>query len=273
MTFPSHPHLETRQEGRIFWLTLNRPDKLNCMRDDMLQVFCEIVDKIEWDDSISVAIIHGAGRCFSTGYDISPEVDGQRPRYAEGSRQFFKKRYAFLDKVWNCPKPFIAAVHGYCLASGSDLANMCDITIASEDAEFGYPATRWGGHTHRLTYPWNMPLKKAKEAMFTGDRFSAAEAERMGMVNRVVPPGQHLEAAKEMAERICRIPLSGLVTNKISLNYSYETRGFTDAMKFSFQIAETNLWKDQDPFWDKAKAEGLNAALAWRDGQFEDKKK
>jgi enoyl-CoA hydratase/carnithine racemase len=261
--------LLTQHEDQVLWVTLNRPDKLNCLRDDMLTVFCEIVDAIENEDSVSVVVIRGNGRCFSTGYDISPEVEKGRPQYSEGSRRFFKRRYALIDRIWNSPKPFIASVHGYCLAAASDIANVCDITVASEDAEFGYPAVRWGGHTHRLTYPWHMPIKKAKELMLTGDRISAAEAERIGMVNKVVPRDKLDEETRAFAKRMCLIPLSGLIVNKISMNYAYNVQGYQQAVQYSFQIAETNLWRDE-PFFKKMREEGLNAALEWRDGKFKD---
>ncbi|HVV92179.1 MAG TPA: enoyl-CoA hydratase/isomerase family protein [Hyphomicrobiales bacterium] len=267
---PTHDHLAVEHEDEILWLTFNRPDKLNCLRDDMLTVACEIVDAIENDDSVRAVVISGAGRCFSTGYDISPEVEMNRPQYSEPSRRFFKRRYALIDRIWNSPKPFIASVHGYCLAAASDIANVCDITIASDDAEFGYPAVRWGGHTHRLTYPWHMPIKKAKELMFTGDRISAEEAHRIGMVNRVVPRDQLKEETRKFAKRICLIPQSGLAVNKISMNYAYNVQGYQQAMQYSFQIAETNLWRDE-PFFQKIREGGLNAALDWRDGKFKEK--
>jgi enoyl-CoA hydratase len=269
MAIPTHPFLLTHQEDKIFYITFNRPEKKNAMRDDMLTVFCKIVDEIENDDSVSVIVVRGAGTCFSSGYDIGKDVEEQRPKFSEGSRKFFKRRYAFIDRVWDCPKPFIASVHGYCLAAASDLANTCDITISADDALFGYPAVRWGGHTHRLTYPWHMPIKKAKEMMFTGDRIDAQEAYRVGMVNKVVPGAELENETRALAERIAMIPLSGLIVNKISMNYSYQVRGYREAMQYSFQIAETNLWRDNS-FFEKVSSEGLNAAIAERDTKFED---
>jgi len=271
MNLPTHPHLETRHGDQVLWISLNHPAKMNCMGDDMLDVFCAIVDAIENDDSVSVIVVRGNGPCFSSGYDISKAGESNRPNYAEGSRRFFKRRYAFIDRVWNSPKPFIASVHGYCLAAASDLANTCDVTIASDDAVFGYPAVRWGGHTHRLTYPWHMPFKKAKELMLTGDRMSALEAERVGMVNKVVPRDKLEEETRAMAARMAMIPLSGLIVNKISMNYAYNVQGYQQAMQYSFQMAETNLWRKND-FFEKVQGEGLTRALDWRDGKFGDRK-
>lgn len=271
MNLPTHEHLEVEHENRILYLSFNQPKKMNAFRDEMLQVFCEIVDEIENDDEVHAVVVRGKGPCFSSGYDITNEGRDQRNQTdAETNRRFFKRRYAFIDRVWRSPKPFIASVHSYCLASASDLANTCDITIAADDAVFGYPAVRWGGHTHRLTYPWHMPLKKAKELMFTGDRITADEAERMGMVNRVVPREKLEEETREFAERLLLTPLSGLIVNKASLNYTHNVQGYEQAMAYSFQMAETNLWRKNE-FFDKTKEEGLTKALNWRDGRYGDR--
>ena len=272
MNLPTHPHLETRHEDQVLWISLNNPAKMNCMRDDMLEVFCAIVDAIENDDTVSVVVVRGNGPCFSSGYDISKSTSTLRENNAEASRRFFTRRYAFIDRVWNSPKPFIASVHGYCLAAASDLANTCDVTIAADDAVFGYPAVRWGGHTHRLTYPWHMPFKKAKGLMLTGDRMDAIEAERVGMINKVVPRDRLEEETRAMAARMVMIPLSGLIVNKISMNYAFDSRGYQQAMQYSFQIAETNQWRKNKDFWGKVENEGLGNALNWRDGKFGDRK-
>jgi enoyl-CoA hydratase len=270
MSFPTHELLELQQKDNVLWISLNNPTKMNCLRDDMLAVFCQIVDAVEDDDSVSVVIVRGNGPCFSSGYDISRSDGRKRPDNAEASRRFYKRRYAFLDRVWHSSKPFIASVHSYCLAAGSDLANSCDITIASDDALFGYPAVRWGGHTHRLTYPWHMPIKKAKELMFTGDRITANEALQYGMVNRVVPRADLDRVTDELARKIALTPLSGLIVNKISLNYSQQAQGYREAMQYSFQIAETNMWRKND-FVDKVLGEGLKSALDWRDTKYGDR--
>ena len=215
-------------------------------------------------------IFRGNGRCFSSGYDISPNVP--RPKNSEEARRWANRRYAYLDRIWAIPKPFIAQVHGYCLAGASDLANTCDLTVAADDATFGYPAIRWGGHTHRLTYAWSLPMKKAREMMFTGDSITAAEAMALGMINRVVPREELGAATEALAERIALTPLSGLITNKLSLNYADEVRGYRQSMAFTNQIANTNFFRDFQEFRRLSDEMGLKAALQWRDGRFEDQR-
>ena len=271
MNLPTHEHLELHHENRILYISFNNPSKRNAMRDDMLDVLCQIIDAIENEDEVHAVVIRGNGPCFSSGYDIGTSSGSRRDRSdAETNRRFFKHRYAFLDKVWNSPKPFIASVHSYCLAAASDLANSCDITIASDDAVFGYPAVRWGGHTHRLTYPWCLPFKNAKELRFTGARITAPAAERCGRGNQVVPRDQLEQVTKEVAERLLLTPLSGLIVNKISMNYSYNVRGFQQAMQYSFQMAETNLFRKNE-FFEKVEEGGLTKALGWRDVKYGDR--
>jgi enoyl-CoA hydratase/carnithine racemase len=107
--------------------------------------------------------------------------------------------------------------------------------------------------------------------MFTGDRITAAEAERYGMVNQVVPRDQLEQVTRETAERLLLTPLSGLIVNKISMNYSYNVRGFQQAMQYSFQMAETNLFR-RNEFFEKVEEGGLTGALNWRDTKYGDRK-
>jgi enoyl-CoA hydratase/carnithine racemase len=100
---------------------------------------------------------------------------------------------------------------------------------------------------------------------------TAAEAMHFGMVNRVVPNDKLEEETRKLAERIAMVPISGLVVNKISTNYAFDVRGYQQSMQYSFQIAETNLWRPND-FFDKVNSEGLNTALRWRDDKYEDVK-
>src|SRR5215207_4847061 len=109
----THPHLLTEQADKVFWITFNRPEKLNCFSDPMLDELVAMLNALEQDDSVSVIVFRGNGRAFSSGYDISPDVP--RPKNAEEARRWANRRYAYLDRVWSIPKPFIAQVHGYCL--------------------------------------------------------------------------------------------------------------------------------------------------------------
>ncbi len=177
-------------------ITLNRPESLNAMDIELLAELAAALDEIDKDDSVRVVILTGAGRAFSAGRDVKAMAAGE----GKPGRRF----YEALEAV---SKPVIAAVNGYCFTGALELVMCADIIIASENAVFGDTHARFGlipggGQTQRL--PREIGVHKAKELMFTCDRISASEAERIGIVNKVVPPEKLEEAALEMAEKIMK---------------------------------------------------------------------
>ncbi len=192
----SYNKIILERENGIARIILNRPEVLNAIDEELLTELVAALDEIEKDDTVNVVILTGAGRAFSGGRDIKDILDGQgRPGGA---------RYSALE---NLSKPVIAAVNGYCFTGAFELVMCADIIIASEDAVFSDTHARFGiipggGQTQRL--PRQIGAKKAKELMFTGDRISASEAERIGIVNKVVPREKLEDAAREMAEKILK---------------------------------------------------------------------
>jgi len=192
--------LEER-EGRVAVLTINRPDKLNALnqqvRDDML----EILERIEKDDDVGVVVITGAGeKSFIAGADIG-EFEGRAPfdqRRAMRSPRIF-------DVMSSFPKPVIAMVNGFCLGGGCELALSCDLRIAADSARFGQPEIKLGlipggGGTQRL--PRQVGLGHALRLILTGDMIDAEEAEEIGLVERVVPADELRETTLELANKI-----------------------------------------------------------------------
>jgi E-phenylitaconyl-CoA hydratase len=192
--------VEYLKEGRIAYITINRPEAMNSLsievRDGLQAAYKDFRD----NNDLWVAIITGAGeRAFSAGADIK----GFRPASsdtAEAARAAEKPLRP--DTIW---KPFIAAIHGYCLGGGCELAMTCDIRIAAENAQFGQPEVNigfmpGGGGTIRM--PRFIPRAVAAEILLTGNRINAAEALRVGLVSRVVPRDKLMDTAKEIAETI-----------------------------------------------------------------------
>ncbi len=175
-------------------LTLNRPEVLNALDEALLTEFVAALADIEKDDSVHVVILTGAGRAFSAGRDLQGVLEGRE--WVGGDR------YGALEDL---SKPVIAAVNGACFTGAFELAMCADIIIASEKAVFGDTHARFGivpggGQTQRL--PRQIGVKKAKELLFTSGTLTAGEAERLGIVNRVVPAEKLEEAALEMARKI-----------------------------------------------------------------------
>lgn len=189
--------------GPIVKITLNRPKALNALNPQLLRELGEVLGEISGDEDINAVILTGAGRAFSSGVDIKSMDESREESSAEGRTKLALK---IIDTIESMNTPVIAAVNGYCLTGGLELAIACDIIVASETARFGDTHAKWGltpiwGGSQRL--PRIVGAMKAKELVFTGDIISADEAREIGLVNKVVAPEKLDEAAMEMAQKIC----------------------------------------------------------------------
>lgn len=196
-------------EGRdgIAFITLNRPHKLNAMTEAMWAELGRVWDAFAADPALRVAVVSGAGgRAFSTGMDLKERAEAGDPRAREFWTSALARDPGRREPVW---KPMIAAVQGYCLAGGFEIALSCDIRICSEDATFGLPEIRRGffpGSSGTVRLPRMVPLGRALEMLYTGASISADEACRSGLVNRVVPGDQLMDEAGKLARSIADGP-------------------------------------------------------------------
>ena len=206
---------------------MNRPEKLNALNDSLRSEIDAALRHVETDDNVRVVVLTGKGRCFSAGADMSGDrsgigVLGRWERYkSQNTRQF---------SVWELSKPVIAAVHGYCLGRGLELALWCDIIVASEDARLGQPEVRHGSIVASMV-PWLTTPQQAKLFMWTGDQINAREAERIGLVTCVVPEGKALDEALKMARRIAHVPPTTARTIKRWINNIYQQMGLYSAQE------------------------------------------
>jgi len=199
------------KEGRIAIFTINRPDALNALSGDVRKELNEAMTDFRDNPDLWVGILTGAGeKAFSAGADITEFRTGTRKTL----ESFASVR---ADQIW---KPFIAAINGYALGGGLELAMTCDIRIAAEQARLGQPEINIGfmpgaGGTQRL--PRFVPRAKAAEILLTGQMIDAQEAYRIGLINKVVPAAELMSAAKEMAETICKAGPLGVRASKEAL--------------------------------------------------------
>jgi enoyl-CoA hydratase len=186
---------------RVATLTVNRPDKLNALNDATIAELGHAIDQIRVDDSIGGVLLTGAGRAFVAGADIS-ELSSQTPVLAKararGGQDVFRR-------IETCPKPVIAVVNGFALGGGCELAMACHIRIASDVAKFGQPESKLGllpgfGGSQRL--PRLVGKGRAVQLLLTGEMIDAAEAYRIGLVNKVVPAAELMKVAREMMKTI-----------------------------------------------------------------------
>ncbi len=186
VTYSKEASFLAPEEANIGVITLNRPDSLNSFNFDLITELNSVLDEIAKDEKIRVVVITGAGRAFSVGADLR---EGQRLDSA-GVRNLLESGQRLFDRIENFDKPFIAALNGFTLGGGVELAIACDLRIASEEARIGNPEVAlglipaWGG-TVRL--PKIVGVGKAKELILTGGQIDAKEAERIGLVNKTVP--------------------------------------------------------------------------------------
>lgn len=252
-------------------LTLNRPARLNAMNRVMLGEINRACDAAESDAAVRVVVVTGAGAAFSSGFDLKEQMEA-RPAGADAWRRILDDDFSATMRFWSLSRPTIAAVHGHCLAGACELALACDVTIASEDAVFGEPELKFGAGIVTMILPWITGPKQAKEIVFNGlDDVSAPEALRLGLVNRVVPRGEHLAAALAMARRIAVIDPELVRETKRAINRAYEIMGMDKALADALDIdhaIESRGSPDKRRFMEIARAEGLRAAIAWRDRRF-----
>jgi enoyl-CoA hydratase/carnithine racemase len=190
-----------REEGDLAYITLNRPEKLNALNLKVFQLLDEYVTRFEYESDAKVAIIHGNGRCFAAGADIEHYVGISSLEYAE----FMRFGNGVQQKFVECPKPVIAAVHGFALGGGFELALACDFIVASTDAQFGLPEVKLGllpggGGTQRL--PRFIGATRSAEVLMTAKRISGTEAVEWGLALSSGELPSALEAAELLAHRI-----------------------------------------------------------------------
>ena len=252
-------------------LTLARPERLNAIDKRMLSELQHALDAVERDNGLRVLVVKGAGGNFSSGFDLKEQME-TRPSGFEIWREILDRDFSTVMRFWHLKKPTIAAVQGYCLAAGCELALACDITIAAEDAIFGEPELKFGAGIVVMILPWLVGPKRAKEIILTGaDRISAPEAARIGLINRVVASDQVDSAALALAHHIAVIDSSLVQQTKLAINQSFEKMGLVDALNVALDIdlaIEGQGSDDKRAFMEIARKEGLRKAIAWRDARF-----
>jgi len=244
----------------IATITINRPQALNALNEETLREIMTRLRDAEEDENVRVVVITGAGdRAFSAGADLNMMKNVSPVRAVELSRL----GQQLCDQIEASGKPVIAAINGYALGGGLEIAMACDLRVASENAQLGQPEVNvglipgWGG-TQRL--PRFVGKGTAKEMIFTGKRIDAKTAERLGLVNLVVPADQLKSKVKELALELTNKPPIAIRLSKALINDSTETR------------PEAGLWQEAEAFGIVASTEdfkeGVTAFLEKRKPKF-----
>jgi len=266
------------KRGRLAFITLNRPERMNALGVAMQKEIVQAVGAIEEDEEIRVGIIKGAGKCFSVGYDLEDIDPGSTVAWQvkDRKRDVLEDRYRLWEiskrwlTIWDCQIPIIAQIHGYCLAGGTDVAFVCDLVIATEDAKFGHPGVRGLGTP--LSAPWTYLIgpMRAKMLLLTGDTISGKQAAEWGLISKAVPADQLEKEVLRWANRMAAIPRDIKTINKLASNRAFENMGLRDCIRDTCEVnAISHYMPTVKTFWEIVKKDGLKAALKWRDRDFE----
>lgn len=255
-----YDHLDVRTENDARVVTLDNPDTLNAMNGALLDELEDALVAAETAEGVRAVVLTGAGRAFSSGYDFGGSEDMTMD-------EVITSEYTHLDTIYNLSLPVIAAVDGYALAGGCNLALVCDLTFASERSEFGFPDMRMGELPPGMVLPFvTGSLKYARELFYTGKHIDAAEAERMGLVNRVVAHDELMDTVMDEVNHMKRVPSAVTKLLKDTLNDVQEGQGYrsnsaANVAKYLYATsAETETAQE---FHDIADTEGVSAAIDW----------
>jgi len=236
-----------RKEESIGIITLNRPERRNALNVPLIREMTKLLGEIAADDEVRALIITGGEKWFSSGADLRDLQETANVTFLDEIRALFKK-------IENFDRPVIAAINGFCLAGGCEMAISCDLRIAADNATFGFPEIRFGalaiaGATQRL--PRLIGVGKAKEMHYTGDPINAQEAYRIGLVNKVVPPASVMDEAKRMAGTLVYRSRVALSMAKFLINAGMRT-DLNTAMEFEAEVSK-NLFASRETFDEERK--------------------
>ena len=221
------------RDGRIGRITLNRPDVLNAIDDDLPRELEAAVARANADAHVHVIVLAGAGRAFCAGYDLTAYAETAGANSVTQDMPWDPmKDYAFMSantqcfmSLWRSHKPVVCKVHGFAVAGGSDIALCCDMIVMGNSAEIGYMPTRvWGCPTTAM-WVYRLGPERAKRMLFTGDRIGGPEAERLGLVLKSVPDDDLDTEVERLAQRMATVPVNQLMMQKLVVNQAIEAMG------------------------------------------------
>lgn len=261
-------------KDRVATITLNRPDRLNAINDQLPADLRNAVEAAEKDPEVHVVVLQGAGKGFCGGYDLV--------NYAEAEGEIVGSQdmpwdptvdYAMMSgntrdfmSLWRCNKPTICKIHGAAAAGGSDIALCCDMIVMADNARIGYPPARVWGVPTTMMWVYRLGIEKAKRMLFTGDLVDGKEAEAMGLILKSVPEESLDEEVQKLCDRIKGVPRNQLMMSKLSVNQAYENMGLHNTQMFAnffdgvARHSPEGLW-----FRERAQDVGFKQAVTERD--------
>ena len=258
-------------DDRIAVLTFNRPKVLNAFDGELVSETTAALASLAADDRVAAIVVRGAGRAFSAGFDLKAGAATAGQRGIAEWRAMLEADFDFIMGFWHCPKPTIAAVHGYCIGGAFELSLACDVTVAAQSTKFGAPEVKFGSGAVALLLPWVAGPKAAKELLLTGDdRLSADRALALGIVNHVTADGEEMAMALALARSMATAAPNAVRLTKLAINRSFDAMGLRAALASALELdihIEAAGGAERAEFDRIRREQGLQAALAWRDAR------
>ncbi len=268
-------------------VTLNRPDKMNTLNDAVIEGIAQSIDRAARSDTARSVILRGAGKTFTAGYDLNfGERDpgfrnfpfgAPRVEHRDGAwdpvrdYQMMSHNARRFMKIWECPKPVIAQVHGWALGGGTDLLLCCDLIFMGAEAHIGYPPSRVFGTPTTMLWVYRVGLEHAKQFLLSGDAIDAETALRIGLVSKVLPEAQLAEETLRYAARFQHIPANQLALNKLLINQAIENMGLrTTQILGTFFDGITRHTEEAYRWLEDFGKIGFRETIRRRDAPFED---
>jgi enoyl-CoA hydratase len=263
-----------QRTGRIARIVLNRPGRLNAIDGRMPGALRAAVAEANRDDAVHVIVLAGAGRAFCAGYDLKLYAEAPRPCPWSQDMPWdpmidyrgMAENTACFMSLWRSLKPVICKVQGYAVAGGSDIALSCDVIVAAEDAQIGYPPARvWGCPTTAM-WLYRVGAERAKRLLLTGDLISGVEAARIGLVSEAVPAAELDAAVERLAARMAGVPKNQLMMQKLMINQAYENMGLASTQMVATLFDGISRHTPEGfAFKDRAERVGFKRAVQERD--------
>lgn len=260
-------------EERVATITLNRPERLNAINDEMPGEIRQAVETANRDDEVHVIVLTGAGRAFCSGYDLQEYAEKPNSPYTQEMpwdpmidfELMYGNTQDFMS-LWRSYKPTIAKIRGYAVAGGSDIALCCDLIVMADEAKIGYPPARvWGCPTTAM-WVYRIGAERAKRMLLTGDLITGTEAKEIGLVIDSVPESRLDDRVDELAERIKGVPRNQLMVQKMMVNQAYDNMGLAGTQTIA-TIFDGITRHSPEGIWFKRRAEeaGFRQAVHDRD--------
>ena len=260
--------------GRIGRITLNRPEVMNAIDDEVPALLSQAVAEANADADIHAIILAGNGPAFCAGYDLtyyaegngSGQVTQDMPWDPMQDFTFMSRNTEHFMSLWRSHKPVICKLHGHAVAGGSDIALCADMIVMAEDAKIGYmPARVWGCPTTAM-WVYRLGPERAKRMLFTGDKIDGIEAERIGLVMKTVPAAALDDAVEALAQRMASVPVNQLMMQKMVINQAVEAMGLGNTQRLATLLdGITRHSPEGINFKERSEAVGWKQAVDERD--------